>query len=308
LTEATEDQTDILSGMWNVPEGATMWVPIQSLFYSRQPGGGGGLPGEFPMPPTTLPEEQPGWMSLPGGVDSMSVNTMTVTNMEGITVDINNQTGTEEQAEVVRQMTEQQRILSEAIAAFRENAGGVGMPEPDWNQWAQALSDAITSFRDRSGGVGMPEPNWANMDLSQLIDQISIAPSEIKASTLEIQSPTAELTTPSLQSTSAYASVTAPTSTMTAGIVTLITPALEGLPEMDLSGIESALQVIEATLQTIQVSLQSNQTPVSQVPSVPGAMTDYPTITSPTPRQVSKFVQEKRYWDFTNRARIRGAF
>lgn len=72
LTEATEDQTDALTGMWNVPEGATMWVPIQSLFYSRQPGGAGG--GGLPSPPSTLPPQQSSWGGLGGAVSGMMVN------------------------------------------------------------------------------------------------------------------------------------------------------------------------------------------------------------------------------------------
>lgn len=64
LTEATEEQTDVLSGMWNVPEGATIWVPIQSLFYSRKQGGESG--GALPSPPTTLPPQQGPWGGMAG--------------------------------------------------------------------------------------------------------------------------------------------------------------------------------------------------------------------------------------------------
>ncbi len=81
LTEATEDQTDVLSGMWNVPEGATMWVPIQSLFYSRKPAETN-LPRSLLEPTPALPAQQSDWMKLPGAVDQMTVGTMTVMNQE----------------------------------------------------------------------------------------------------------------------------------------------------------------------------------------------------------------------------------
>jgi len=41
LQDILETEKKQLEGMWNIPEGATFWVPLTSLFYQRQEQGGG---------------------------------------------------------------------------------------------------------------------------------------------------------------------------------------------------------------------------------------------------------------------------
>lgn len=53
LQDILETEKKQLEGMWNIPEGATFWVPITSLFYQNQ-GGGGGVPE---LPPLEPPRE-----------------------------------------------------------------------------------------------------------------------------------------------------------------------------------------------------------------------------------------------------------
>ncbi len=51
LQDILETEEKQLEGMWNIPSGATFWVPLQSMFYQDK--GGGGFP-ELPelLPPT----------------------------------------------------------------------------------------------------------------------------------------------------------------------------------------------------------------------------------------------------------------
>lgn len=290
-----------------------MWVPIQSLFYSRKQGGeAAGIPAG--LPPSTLPSQQPRWQDLPGAVDNMAVTNMSVTNLEGLTVTI--PSGGKEEggaADAISSLTEQQRILLDAITDFREAQGGMGAPEPDWDRWAQALSQAVTSFRQRSGGVGAPEPDWSAMNLAELMSQVSITASDIKASSLEVQTPVADLITPSMRATSASTSINSPTSDIMAVTANILASSLTGLPEPDFSGLESALQTMGVTLQLILTSLIGIQTvaaasafTAATAPSAPGTLTA--AASAPTPRDIARFNQESNYWNFTNYSRMRSAF
>lgn len=250
-------------------------------------------------------------MGLPGAVEQMSVGTMTVTNLEGLTtlVGPDEDMGTATAIEnMTSQMTEQQRILLNAITAFRERAGGVGAPEPDWDRWAQALSGAITSFRERAGGVGMPEPDWSAMDLQQLLGEISLAPSEITASSLEIQSPSTDMLSPMTRITSVSSDMTTATVDMMAGNVSLLAQGLSGLPDTDMAGVELILSSIYTVNTMILAAIQSQ--PLGGYPVVPPIATgvELASIGGPSPEQLRRFVDNRNYWSFRNQSRVKTAF
>jgi len=185
LTEATEDQTDALTGMWNVPEGATMWVPIQSLFYSRQRDtGGGGLPGQLPMPPTTLPPPQQDWMGLPGAVEQMSVGLMSVSNFEGLAL-----------PDVKAQET------TGSLEAAQQLTASI--------QGAISRLDQIGK-RSLSALIGPGEPALEGYPLERAVGMAQDrSVSEIKTSSVDLQSPTVDAVTPSLDAAVASATIMA---------------------------------------------------------------------------------------------------
>ena len=53
LQDILETEKKQLEGMWNIPEGATFWVPLTSLFYQNQ-GSGGGVPALPPIDETKI--------------------------------------------------------------------------------------------------------------------------------------------------------------------------------------------------------------------------------------------------------------
>lgn len=276
LTEATEEQTDALTGQWNVPEGATMWVPIQSLFYSRDRGGGGGLPGVFPTPPTEMPEEQPDWMDLPGAVAQMSVGTLTA-NMLNLPAAPESGGGIEAALASFEQM----------IASWRETNQGIGYPvsQPDasWMpNWATDMNAQLAQLRqgavggDTSGNdilnaviaytQSLPPPTPAEMMMWQDNDNtipyqhlgpaqdapINPTSMEVTTPAAEIQSASSEAITPRLDVMAAGMDATTAMASITAGMVDLSATSMTGL---DFSEMTSWLAMIYDAIMALDLNV-----------------------------------------------------
>lgn len=273
LTEATEDQTDVLSGMWNVPEGATMWVPIQSLFYSRDKstGGAGGLSPDFlGGPPSTLPSQQTDWMSLPGAVDQMTVSHMSVMNMEGLEIPIPLEkpgiVGVSTGLNVVDQML-----------GFAESTGAKAL---------EARQDAVVTalqsmdyvpviLKDQPTTPGkwddLPWQLW-EYGPGQHPSNVGEPGSKMTISSTEIQTPITEITTPTAKEIigSAFMTVGAGT-TVSTPMVSLLTAGMTGMPDFDTTSMESILTNMAATLIIINTSIQEQRvTPTYPTPRPPG--------------------------------------
>lgn len=286
LTEATEDQTDILSGMWNVPEGATMMVPIQSLFYSRKPGGDTPVGGLGP-PPTTMPPQQTDWMKLPGAIDNMAVGNMTVTNLAGIDVTIP-EGGT----------TALQETMIGAMAAFAASVR------------ESLVVGKATASVGAKGGTG----EWGSPDTvaAAIGGAIQINLDSIQATGgMEVSTPVLEAITPSMKATSMATDILTSVASLIAGSVNIMAGSITGLPTFDVTGMESVLQTMAGTLLLILSSLQSQQSAPYYPPGYDGgAPTGAPTDSAggaPTPDQVRRFTGESSWWNFTNLSRMRSS-
>lgn len=271
LTEATEDQTDVLSGMWNVPEGATMWVPIQSLFYSREKSGGGagGLSPDFlGGPPSTLPGQQADWMSLPGAIDQMTVSHMSVMNMDGLEIPIPLEkpgtVGASTGLNVVDQMF-----------GFAESTGAKAL------EARQAVIIAMLQEKGYLPVITREPPTtkgkWDDLPWQlweygpgQHPGNIGEPGSKMTISSTEIQTPVTEITTPVAKEMigSAFMTVGAGT-TVSTPMVSLLTAGMTGMPDFDTTSMESILTNMAATLIIINASIQGQKV-VPTYPTYPG--------------------------------------
>lgn len=282
LTEATEDQTDVLSGMWNVPEGATMWVPIQSLFYSRGQDQGAPNLGTLPTPPTTLPPQQGDWMKLPGAVSQMTVGDMTVMNWEGLMTTIPAETATgadkipslDMMRGIVDKVNELMAYPGKVLRAF------LGGGTEENIEWGDRSPGYINIFEEAAG-------------------------KGLTASTLEVQSPVTEITTPTAQETIASASIMSTITSMIAGDVMLNPGSLQGLPTTDMSGTEAILQSMAVTLVMIYNALQtSTPAPVPTYPTNPGGggVQEFAAVSVD---ELGRYVDQRNYYTFVQKARMR---
>lgn len=278
LTEATEDQTDVLSGMWNVPEGATMWVPIQSLFYSRQQEKSTPGIGMLPTPPTTLPPQQGDWMNLPGAVSQMTVGDMTVMNWEGLMTTV--------PADVVAEPEKpamDPELFKSIMGTLREldirkSLGWVTAKENV--EWGDRSPGYINIFEEAAG-------------------------KGLSATTLEVQSPVTEITTPTAQETIASASIMSTLTSMIAGDVLLNPGSLQGLPTTDTSGMEGILQSMAVTLVMIYNALQtSTPAPIPTYPTNPGGggVQEFAAVSVD---ELGRYVDQRNYYTFVQKARMR---
>lgn len=270
LTEATEEQTDALTGMWNVPEGATMWVPIQSLFYSRKPGGdeGGAVP--FLPPPTEIPEKQPDWMDLPGAVDQMNVNTLSVMNAEGLFP-------IPEMPEV--EPPEPQLIPDEVWEAIAQLLTVEKPTElPAAAAQVGALIGEVTAEIGRQFEIYLPIitkdqetylPTITKDDQTTAVAPTNLVIDEVQASTLEIQSPVTDVISPNIDATAASMTSMISSATMTAGLIDL-SGIVTGL---DFSDMTSWLAMIYDAIVNLTISI-----PPAAPPAAPYTPTDQ-TIT-----------------------------
>ena len=277
LTEATEDQTDVLSGQWNVPEGATMWVPIQSLFYSRGQDKGAPSLGDLPTPPTTLPPQQGNWMNLPGAVAQMTVTDMTVMNWEGL-------------------MT---TIPPETVAAGPEK------PSMDPELFKSIIGSLRElDIRKKLSWITEGDKEWGDRSPGYINSFDEAASKGLTASTLEIQSPVTELTSPTVQETIGSASILASTTTMVTSSIDLTTGSITGLPTTDTSGMEGILQSMAVTLVMIYNALQTS-TPGS-IPTKPadppGGVQEFAAVSVD---ELGRYVDQRNYYTFVQKARMR---
>lgn len=277
LTEATEDQTDVLSGQWNVPEGATMWVPIQSLFYSRGQDKGAPSLGTLPTPPATLPPQQGDWMKLPGAVSQMTVGDMTVMNWEGLMTTV--------PADVVAEPEKpamDPELFKSIMGTLREldirkSLGWV--TAKDNVEWGDRSPGYINIFEEAAG-------------------------KGLSATTLEVQSPVTEITTPTAQETIASASIMSTLTSMIAGDVLLNPGSLQGLPTTDTSGMEGILQSMAVTLVMIYNALQTS-TPAplpTYDPERPGGVQEFAAVSVD---ELGRYVDQRNYYTFVQKARMR---
>jgi len=234
LTEATEDQTDALTGMWNVPEGATMWVPIQSL----------------PMPPTTLPPPQQDWMGLPGAVEQMSVGLMSVSNFEGLAPpDVKTQETTGS-LEAAQQLTASiQGAISRLDQVGKRSLSAlIGPGEPALEGYP--LERAVGMAQDRS------------------VSEIKTSSVDLQSPTVDAVTPSLDAAVASATiMAGAGTNVNTPMVNLLAGGLTGITPVDMTTTEMLLSGMAQTLILIYNALSNLR------SYPISGTPTRPGEVT-----------------------------------
>jgi TP901 family phage tail tape measure protein len=278
LTEATEDQTDVLSGQWNVPEGATMWVPIQSLFYSRGQDKGAPSLGDLPTPPTTLPPQQGNWMNLPGAVAQMTVTDMTVMNWEGLMTTIPPET-----VAAPEKPSMDPELFKSIIGSLREL---------DIRKKLSWITEG-----DKDAGWGDRSPGYIN-----IFEEA--AGKGLTASTLEIQSPVTELTSPTVQETIGSANILSTITSMVASSIELTTSSVSGFPTTDTSGMENVLQSMAVTLVMIYNALQTSAP--APIPTYPdrggGGVQEFAAVSVD---ELGRYVDQRNYYTFVQKARMR---
>jgi len=280
LTEATEDQTDALTGMWNVPEGATMWVPIQSLFYSRQRDtGGGGLPGQLPMPPATLPPPQQDWMGLPGAVEQMSVNAMTVHSFEG--------------PPETAGKTDGKISYSKLVTPFIDSATSI-------------MESMISKARSLLNVPGQPALNVHTPPYPAPWEQTtSMTIHDVKAGSIDLQSPTVDAVTPSLDAAVASATIMAGAGTsVNTPMVNLLAGGLTGITPVDMTTTEMLLSGMAQTLILIYNALSNLRSyPISGTPTRPGGVTIESGVISND--NLERFIDNRQYQVFRLQSRMK---